>query len=161
MKKFILLTTLSLFSLNSFADFSLSCPDIYQRIMHSKEVKKRKAARVAHDLGNGAFFMSLGSPVIGLSLLVPTLGLSIYSDLPSKEERVLRITEEGNRHLIQFTKHLQNKISSDITSDEVLGVIRDGLDSGLFCQDFPHIYSAGEVKDHVKSVMKSKYASRQ
>lgn len=158
MKKLMIATVLSIFTVNAFADFSLSCPDIYQKTMQSKNSKKRKAGRVGHDLGQSAFIISFGAPVVGLALLAPSVGLSIYSELPSKEEKILRITEEGNRHLLKFTKHLQKKISSDITSEEVIGIVRDGLDSGLFCQDFPELYSPSEVKDHVRDVMKLKYA---
>ena len=161
MKKLILLGVLSVFSLNSFADFSLTCPDIYQRTMLAKEKKKEKAGRISNDLGKGAFFISLGAPAVGLALLVPAVGLSVYSSVDSKEDRVLQIMEEGNRHLVKLTKRLQKKVSSDITADEVLGIVRDGLDSGLFCQQFPHLYSPKEVKEHVTEVMKLKYASRQ
>lgn len=161
MKKLMVIAALSIFSFNSFAEFSLSCPDVYQKTMLSKAAKKKKAGRISSDLGKGAFFISLGAPAVGVALLVPAIGLSVYSDLPSKEERVLRILEEGNRNLVKLTKKLQKKVSSDVTAEEVLGVVRDGLDSGLFCQEFPHIYSPKEVKEHVEEVLKSKYASRQ
>lgn len=161
MKKLILIAALSVFSFNSFAEFSLSCPDIYQKTMMSKAVKKKKAGRIANNMGTGTFFVTLAAPVVGVSMLVPTIALSVYSDLPSKEERVLRIIEEGNRHLARLTKKLQKKVSSDVTADEVQEILKDGLESGLFCQDFPHIYSPSEVKEHVEDVLKSKYASRQ
>lgn len=161
MKKLMLIAALSVFSFNSFAEFSLSCPDIYQRTMLAKEVKKRKAGKIANNLGTGAFFVSLGAPVVGVAMLVPTLGLSIYSDAPSKEERVLRILQDGNRHLVKLTKKLRKNVSTDISAEEVLGIVRDGLDSGLFCQDFPHIYTPSDVKEHVEEVLKEKYASRQ
>lgn len=161
MKKLILIAALGVFSFNSFAEFSLTCPDIYQKTMLSKEAKKRKAGRISTNLGRGSFFISLGAPAVGLALLVPTVGLSFYSNSASREERVLRILDEGNRSLVKLTKKLQKKVSSDVTADEVLGVVRDGLESGLFCQDFPHIYSPSEVKEHVEEVLRSKYASRQ
>lgn len=161
MKKLMVIAALSIFSFNSFAEFSLSCPDIYQKTMLSKEAKKRKAGRIGSDLGKGAFFISLGAPAVGLALLVPAAGLQVYSDLPSKEERVLGVLEEGNRQLVKLTKKLQKKVSSDVTADEIIGIVRDGLESGQFCQDFPHIYSPSDVKEHVEAVLKSKYASRQ
>lgn len=161
MKKLILTAALSIFSFNSFAEFSLTCPDIYQRTMLSKEAKKERAGRISNDLGKGAFIISLGAPAVGLALLVPAVGLSVYSSVDSKEDRVLQIMEEGNRNLIKLTKKLQKKVSSDISADEVLDVVKRGLESGLFCQEFPHLYSPKEVKEHVEAVMKSKYANRQ
>lgn len=161
MKKLLVLAVLSMFSFNSFAEFSLSCADVYQRTMLSKEAKKRKAGRISNNLGGAAFFVTLGAPVVGVAMLVPTIGLSVYSDLPSREERVLRILDEGNRQLVKLTKKLRKNVSTDVTAEEVLGIVRDGLDSGLFCQDFPHIYSPSDVKEHVEDVLRQKYANRQ
>ena len=161
MNKLMVIAVLSIFSFNSFADFSLSCPEIYQKTMLAKEAKKRKAGRIGNQLGQGSFFVALAAPAVGVAMLVPTIGLSVYSNSASKEERVLNILEEGNRHLVKLTKKLRKNVNTDISADEVLKIVTDGLESGLFCQDFPHIYSPSEVKDHVEDVLKEKYASHQ
>jgi hypothetical protein len=50
-KSFITIALVSLFSVNAFAEFSLSCPEMYARTIISKERKKDKAAKISHSSG--------------------------------------------------------------------------------------------------------------
>jgi hypothetical protein len=160
MKKFVLLAVLSAFSFNSFAQFSLTCPEIYERTMISKEIKKNKVGNMTDDLSLGGLLIGLSAPAVGLGIMAGAVGMTIYSELPSREEKVLGMKEEGSRQLRKFTKDLQKKISSDISSDEVMQIIKDGLESGVYCRNFPHLASRSEVKEHVRGILKLKYSSR-
>lgn len=161
MKKLILFSALSVFSFNSFADFSLSCTEIYARTMHAKDAKKRRAERVANDFKAASFITTLGAPIVGVSLLAPAIGLDIYASIDSKEEKVLDLANEETRRLNRFAKSLRKKISTDITSEEIVDLVAHGLTSGEFCQDFPHLYSPKDVKRYVQAKLKEKYAVRQ
>lgn len=161
MKKFVFMALLSTISFNSFAQFSLSCPEIYERIMVSKEIKKKKVGDMTDDVGLGGLLIGLSAPGVGLGILAGAVGMSVYSELPSREEKVLAMKEEGSRQLQRFTKSLQKKVSSDISSEEVLEIIKDGLESGVYCRNFPHLANRSDVKEHVREILKLKYASRQ
>lgn len=161
MKKFVFMAVLSAISFNSFAQFSLSCPEIYERVMISKEIKKKKIGDLTDDIGLGGLLIGLSTPGVGLGIMAGAVGMSIYSELPSREEKVLAMKEEGSRQLQKFTKSLQKKVSSDITSEEIMEIVKDGLESGVYCRNFPHLASRSEVKEHVREILKLKYASRQ
>lgn len=161
MKKLVLITILSAISFNSFAQFSLSCPEMYQKTMVAKEIKKDRAYKLGMNTNRVAFVTSFGLPVVGLALFAPGVALNIYSAIDSKEDRVLRLADEGSRELAKLSKKLQKKINSNISEEEILEIVKENLDSGLFCQDFPHLFSPKEVKDHVEAVLRQKYASAQ
>lgn len=161
MKKLLLISALSVFSFNSFAQFSLSCPEIYQKTMVSKEIKKNKAERIGSNTGKVAFVTSFGLPAVGLALFAPAIALNIYAASDSREEKVLALIDEGSRELEKFSKKLQKRINSNISEEEILEIVKENLESGFFCQDFPHLYSPKEVKEHVEKVLRLKYASAQ
>lgn len=161
MKKLVLISALSVFSFNSFAQFSLSCPEIYQKTMVAKEIKKDKAERIGSNSGKVAFVTSFGLPAVGLALFAPAIALNIYAATDSKEEKVLALIDEGSRELGRFSKKLQKRINSNISEEEILEIVKENLESGLFCQEFPHLYSPKEVKEHVEQVLRLKYASAQ
>jgi uncharacterized membrane protein YjfL (UPF0719 family) len=161
MKKFVLIAALSAFSFNSFAQFSLTCPEIYERIIISKQIKKNKVGNLTNDIGLGGLLIGLSAPTVGLSILAGAVGMSVYIELPSREEKVLVLKEEGSRQLKRLTKNLQKKISSEISPDEVMQIIQEGLESGRYCQNFPDLAKRKEVKRHVSSVLSLKYSNRQ
>lgn len=161
MKKFILISALSIFSMNSFAGFSLTCPEIYQRVMVAKEIKKDKASRVAYATNAAALVSSLSIPVIGVVMLAPGVALNIYSAIDSKEDRILRLSKEGGRELSRLTKKLQKSINANISEEEVMEVVQQGLESGHYCVAFPDLFTPKEVKEHVEKVLEYKYSSNQ
>lgn len=161
MKKLILVSALAIFSFNSFAQFSLSCPEIYQKTLVAKEIKKSKAAKIASNAGKVAFVTSFGLPIVGLALFAPAAALGIYSEIDSKEQRVMRLADEGSHELAKLSWKLQKKINSNISEEEIMVIVKDHLESGFYCQDFPHLFSPKEVKEHVEAVLKQKYASAQ
>ncbi len=158
MKKLIAVGLLSLFTLNAFADFSLSCPEIYVRTVNAKEKSREKAHRVANEMNTTVFVSAFVNPVLFLSLAGTTVGLELYSASSSREEKVTRLMNEGDKHLLKLTKKLQKNISPDISKEEVLDLVREGLNSGLFCQKFPHLYSLKEMKQHLEISLKAKYS---
>jgi hypothetical protein len=160
MKKIIIASLLSVFSLNSFADFSLSCPEIYQKILTDKEMKKEAASKLSNRLSGLSLVGLIAMPEVGLALIGASLVSGTYSAIPSKEERAMSLVEEGSRQLERLTKDIQKNISKDITEQEVLGVIQEGLDSGLYCQNFPELYGRRDIKKQVTSELKVRYSNR-
>jgi hypothetical protein len=158
MKKFIAASLLSLFTINAFADFSLSCPEIYVRTVNAKERSRDKAHRIVNDMGSAVFFSAFVNPILFFSLAGTSVGLELYAISSSREEKITRLMNEGDKHLIKLTKKLQKKISPEITKEEVLDLVRDGLNSGLYCQNFPHLYSLSDMKEHLEITLKAKYS---
>ena len=158
-KSFITIALVSLFSVNAFAEFSLSCPEMYARTIISKERKKDKAARLSHDLSVGAFITSFGAAPVAAGLLLPAVALSIYSGADSREQKVLDLADEGSRRIAKLEKKAKKKISKDITQEEIADIVSEGLISGTFCREFPHLYTPSEVKDYVMRSLKQKHSS--
>ena len=160
MKKFVLLAALSAFSFNSFAQFSLSCPEIYVKVMQAKEQRKERIAHHSQILTANGILLGAWLPPVGMALLSGALGGTIYGAIPAKETKVLDLAE-GDRQLERFTKSLQKNISSDISENEVMEIIKEGIESGHYCRNFPDLANRREVKRHVRSVLSLQYANRQ
>lgn len=160
MKKLIIASILTVFSFNSFAQFSLSCPEIYQKILIHKDIKKDKASKLSNNFSGLSILGLMAMPEVGLTLIGASIVAGTYSIIPSKEERVMNLAEEGSKQLERLTKKLQKKINAEITEEEVLRIVQQGLDSGYFCKDFPELYSAQDIKKHVTNVMKANYLNR-
>jgi hypothetical protein len=160
MKKLIIASLLTVFSFNSFAQFSLSCPEIYQKTFNHKEIKKERASDLSQNFSTASLLGLVALPEIGLALIGASLVSGTYSVIPSTEARVLSLVDEGSRQLRRLTKKLQKNVNKDISEQEVLAVIQQGLESGLFCQNFPDLYNARQVKKHVTNVMRSNYSGR-
>lgn len=160
MKKLYLFSLLTVFSFNAMAGFSLTCPEIYERTMQAKEARKTNAGYKSQVLTANGLLLGAWFPHIGIALMAGALGGTIYSAIPAKESKVIDLSE-GDRQLERFTKKLQKKISSDISENEVMDIIKEGLESGLYCQNFPDLANRREVKRHVRSVLSLKYAIRQ
>ncbi|MFP5386947.1 MAG: hypothetical protein ACLGHN_12770 [Bacteriovoracia bacterium] len=159
MKKAILFTILSIFSMNSFASFSLSCPEIYKRIIDSKTLKKEKAETTGYYLNSFALSASaMGAPLVTAALSIPAIVLISYSSFTPREEKALAYAEEDSRALIRLTKKLQKKIHPDIHEQEIIELVQNGLDSGEFCMDFPDLMSPREVRKYVESQLREKYS---
>ncbi|GEM_PF-2579180 len=158
-KSFIAFTVLSLFSFNAFAEFSLNCSEMYERTIISKDIKKERASKLSYDLSTAAFITSFGgSAPVTLGLLLPAIGLSIYSGADPKEQKVIDLSEEGSRRLARLQKKARKKISKDISQEEIAQIVQEGLESGVFCHRFPHLYTPKEVKNHVMTSLKYKYS---
>jgi hypothetical protein len=161
MRKITLAVVLATLSFSSFAEFSLNCPEIYARLVSHKNEQRDKAGRVGDQIGKAALVSAFVNPIISGSLFVPVIGIRIFEMTSSKEDRVQMLMEDGTGQLRRLTKKMQKRISSDITSEEISGIIKEGLESGQYCMDFPDIYSPKDVKKHVEEVLKEKYASKQ
>lgn len=161
MKKFTFAVLMSALSFNSFAEFTLNCPEIYARLVSHKEERREKVGRVGDQLGRAALISAFVNPIVSGSLFVPVLGIRIFEATSSQEQRVQNLMEEGTGQLRRLTKRMQKKYSSDISSEEISAIINQGLVSGQFCLDFPDIYTPKDVKKHVEEVLKDRYASKQ
>lgn len=161
MKKLIIASILSMFSLNSFANFSLSCPEIYQKIIVHQEIKQNRLGDVSSNLSALSLMSLIAVPELGLALMGASLASGAYGNIPTKEQRAMSLTQEGSRQIKRFTKKLQKNIDVGITEDEVIGIIDEGLNSGLYCSNFPDLYSRREIKKHVRTVLIGRYSVRQ
>lgn len=146
-----------------------TCEGIYALRLANK-IEKRDAYndkwnRQRGDLSyNGAigvagFMVGLATgslPILLVGALTPTV-ISEIKNLPSREERIARLRDESKRQHQRFMKGIHNKISPDISDDEVAEIIQGGFDSGLFCDGMPELYSPSEIKKHVKKVLVEKY----
>jgi hypothetical protein len=157
MKRFIPILVLFTLSFNAFAEFSLDCPQIYDRVMRDKWEKKERVNIQSGVIGLGGVATAFLTPPVGLAIFAVSFGMSTYSFLPSKEERTLHLAKAGTRELSRFTRSLQKSISPDITQHEVTELVNSGLDSGLFCADFPKLASVRDIKKHVRETLKAKY----
>ncbi len=156
-KAFITLTLASLFSVNAFAEFSLTCPEMYERTIIAKERKKERAGDTANTLGWGMLLFSFGAAPVAVGLLLPTVALSVYSEANPKEAKVVDLSYEGSRRLERLTKKARKKINSKIDQEEIAQIVQEGMSSGLYCQGFPHLYTPKEVKEHVLRTLEMKY----
>jgi hypothetical protein len=157
--KFIVMTALiTILSSNSYANFSLSCPQIYEKVMVSKNIKKNKAENIGYQLNGAGVVMSLGgAPLLTALLLLPASGLIVYSAFSPKEEKVLNLAEESSHELEKLTKKLRKEIHPDITEQDILSIVEEGLVSGTFCWDFPKLKGPKQIRKHVAEILKEKY----
>jgi len=161
MKKIIIASLLTIVSFNALADFSLSCPEIYQKILVHKEMKKNRAGNLSSNFSGFSALGLIAFPELGLTLMGASIVAGTYSVIPSKEDRAMRLAEEGSKQLKRLTKKLKTKISPNITEEDVLRTVQQGLDSGFFCRNFPDLYSASDIKNHVTNVLKAQYLGRE
>jgi hypothetical protein len=157
MKNFILASLLTAFSFNAFSSSSLSCHEMYIKTMNHKNKIKNKVDRINNSSPGLLIVVPAINPVAGLALLGAAIGAEIYATTPSKEEKILKLSSESSKKLDRFVKKLQKDISCEITENEVKAIISEGLESGVYCQDFPVLYSVKDVKNHVRRQLIQKY----
>ena len=100
--------------------------------------------------------MTRSLPVLLVGAFAPET-ISIIENLPSREERALKLEDESSKKFRRFTDHLQDKISHNITADEVETVIQSGFDSGEFCKDLPTLASPNAIRSYAYAILKAKY----
>jgi hypothetical protein len=157
MKNFMLASLLTAFSFNAFSSSTLSCHEMYIKTMNHKNKIKNKIDRMNNASPGLLIVVPAINPVAGLTLLGAALGAEIYATTPSKEEKILKLSSESSKKLDRFVKKLQKDISCEITESEVKAIISEGLESGVYCEDFPNLYSVQDVKKHVKRQLIQKY----
>jgi hypothetical protein len=157
MKNFMLASLLTAFSFNAFSSSTLSCHEMYIKTMNHKNNIKNKVNRINNSSPGLLIVVPSINPVAGLALLGAAIGAEIYATTPSKEEKILKLSSESSKKLDRFVKKLQKDISCEITENEVKAIISEGLESGVYCQDFPVLYSVKDVKKHVKRQLVQKY----
>jgi hypothetical protein len=154
MKNIFLAAALTLSSFSVWAQQkTFTCQDIYIKSMNHKEVLKSKVGRINDAAPGLLIVISAVNPIAGVSFLGAAVGSEIYTSTASKEEKVLRLTEESNKQLKKLVKKLNKKISCEITEEEVRTVIQKGLEDGTFCRNFPQLYTVGDIKKHVEQMM--------
>lgn len=173
MKKVIFAVLAGLFLLNGMAHAQevkqYTCSSIYTEIYIKKHLKEMKYNDTFNKSRgdtsyNGALTLLLlaasaatGSlPIIIAATLTPEI-ISVIVNLPSKEERVLKMRDESTKKFNRFLGRLQDNISANITAEEVKAIIQGGFDSGLYCENLPNLASPAKIRKHVKKALKAKY----
>lgn len=147
-----------------------SCIELYQQqaqiAKHKRDSYNYKFNRIRGDLSiNGALgvvglmggLVTGSLPIVLVATLTPTI-ISELKNIPSKEERALRLQKESAKQLSRFVKRLKKKVSPEISSQEVIEVIQAGLDNGDFCKDASNLDGPSKIRKYVKSKLKAKYA---
>ena len=165
MKKslFALALLLSLFHAHAQeAKFSLTCDEIYGRILAKKVHRNEKM----NEIGSKTYSYSLiamftGSLPLTAGMMLVGGTLSFVGNIDPKEQKIADLQDEGSRTLERFTKKLQKKINQNITQEDIIAEVKGGLESGTFCMGFPDLYSPREVKKYVERRLSDKFAQSQ
>ncbi len=138
---------------------SPTCRELYASAAE-KEMKQEKwildKGAIAYGLTLPAMFT--GNIFIVSGFLLTGSVMVGYSKLyDAREIRVKDLQIEGSRRLKRFTKRMKKIISPAIEQEEIIEIINEGLESGLFCENAPKLASPGDIKSHVKSVLIERY----
>lgn len=160
MKKF--LVALMILSTIFSAQAQETCHEIYAKDLAAKTHKKNRAGKVGADLyASSLIVMWTGSLPLTVGVMVAGGALSIYANMDSSAQKIDDLQHEGSRRLNRLTKKMQRNINENITQDEIVNIVQDGLESGLFCENLPKLYSASAIKKHIREVLELKYATAQ
>jgi hypothetical protein len=136
-----------------------SCREVYASAAE-KEMK-----REAWILDKGALAYGLTLPAMFTGNIFIVSGFLLtgsvmvgYSKLyDAREIRVKDLQSEGSRRLKRFTKRMKKIISPAIKQEEIIEIINEGLETGLFCENAPKLASPGEIKNHVQNILEERY----
>lgn len=176
MKKLVLVLIAGLFLLTSLAHAQeakqYTCSSIYTQIFakkHSRELNYNyKFNRNQGDTSTNGFLTILlftasaatGSlPIVLAATLTPTI-ISFIMNAPSKEERALRLRDETSKQFTRFVARMQNKVSANITAEEVEEVIQSGFNSGVYCDNLPDLANPRQIRKYAKDVLKTRYIQK-
>lgn len=151
----------------AFAQKTYTCSDIYAIALANKIESRENYNYVWNtqrgDLSYNDAISFVGVMVsgislpIGLPLFLGPAAISMIKNAPSRAERVDRLQDEARGLHKRFVKKLKNKVSADITSEEVLGEIQYLFDSGKACDKLPKLYSVRKLKKEVTETLKRRY----
>lgn len=139
-----------------------SCHEIYAKDLALKTHKKERALKIGSDIYvSSLILMWTGSLPLTAGAMLVGGSLALYGNIDSSAQKIDDLQHEGSSRLVKFTKKMQKNVNSSISEDEIVDIIKDGLDSGLFCENLPKLYSASKIKKHVRNVLELKYAVAQ
>jgi len=139
-----------------------SCHEIYANDLAIKTHKKDRFAKVGSDLYTSSLIvMWTGSLPLTAGVMLVGGALSIYGNIDSSAQKIDDLQNEGSNRLRRLTKKMQKNINENITQDEIVDIVKDGLESGLFCENLPKLYSASAIKKHIRNVLEVKYVTAQ
>lgn len=162
MKKFLAALMILSTVLSAQAQEVQSCHEIYAHDLAAKTHKKERMAKVGADLYTSSLIvMWTGSLPLTAGVMLVGGALSIYGNIDSSAQKIDDLQNEGSSRLVRLTRKMQRNVNSNITEDEIVGIIRDGLESGLFCENLPKLYSASKIQKHIRNVLELKYAVAQ
>lgn len=137
---------------------SLTCAEIYAQELQKKTEYKQRIYQRGADIYVG----SLGLMVFGRVELVAAAlaiggGMSLYGSIEPNEQKVMDLQQEGSKILRKLVKKMQKKINPNITQEEVISIISSNIESGLYCQDYPKLYTARKISKHVEKILREQY----
>lgn len=139
-----------------------SCHEIYAQDLAIKTHKKERIAKIGSDIYiSSLILMWTGSLPLTAGAMLVGGSLALYGNIDSSAQKIDDLQHEGSSRLVRLTKKMQRNINGNITEDEIVDIIKDGLDSGLFCENLPKLYSASKIKKHIRNVLELKYAVAQ
>ena len=136
-----------------------SCHEIYARDLAAKTHKKERALKIGSDIYTSSLIlMWTGSLPLTAGAMLVGGSLALYGNIDSSAQKIDELQQEGSSRLMRLTRKMQKNVNSHITEDEIVAIVKDGLESGLFCENLPKLYSASKIKKHIQNVLEQKYA---
>lgn len=137
---------------------SLTCAEIYAQELQKKTEHKQKM----YDRGAELYVGSIGLMVFGRVELVAAAlaigaGMSMYGSIEPNEQKVMELQQEGSKILRKLVKKMQKKVNPNITQEEVISIISANIESGLYCQNYPKLYTARKISKHVEKILREQY----
>jgi hypothetical protein len=163
MKKYLLVTSVvtaifaNSLAFASEAGSSLTCSEIYAKTAVAKTERNAKAAQTLEYVKGGtgaATFVSLitGIAAIPIALFGLTAAFAeaeyIYSNSIPNEQKIIFMSEGQTKQFYRLF-YKAKKIRSDVTEQEIISIVEQGLESGKFCENFPKLYSPRMVRNYV------------
>lgn len=164
MKKFLVALTIlsSVLTAQAQESSQLSCHEIYAHDLAIKTHKKERAQKIGSDIYTSSLIlMWTGSLPLTAGAMLVGGSLALYGNMDSSAQKIDELQHEGSSRLVRLTKKMQRNINAHISEDEIISIIKDGLESGLFCENLPKLYSASKIKKHIRNVLELKYAVAQ
>lgn len=163
--KTILLSALLLLSFSTRAQVEAqkaSCVELYAHASAEKITKQnklRERGATVYGLSLAALFT--GNIFIVSGFLLGGSGMVLTANLyDAPEIRANDLKIEGSRRLEKFTKKMQRKFGAAVSEMEILSIVNEGMDSGLFCAKAPKLATPKEIKSHVESILASRYPAQ-
>jgi hypothetical protein len=136
-----------------------SCAELYAHASAekiTKENKLRERGASVYGLSLAALFTGnifiVSGFILGGSSMILTAN---FYDAPEIRANDLKI--EGSKRLRKYTEKMQKKLGTQITEMEILSIVNQGMDSGIFCADPSKLASPEEIKSYVAGILESRY----
>ncbi|MCT4641616.1 MAG: hypothetical protein N4A33_04910 [Bacteriovoracaceae bacterium] len=136
--------------------FAESCKQVYQNSYDKKMAKFKKAYNKYHDQ---KFNMAMSSDVV-ISALAQNLQMPKKEDYNIYEDKVLNAIDQKITYTPEYIKDLLKKLKKkkgleQITSDDLRGAFKHGVDTEDFCSGIFKKYTLKQINRYVKKYLKN------